>query len=439
MPLLAAHSRVLAAVLALAGFAAASTAVDPLLLPAGAPEPTSAVLSTGETGTLRFALPEGTQEARYRVLEFGARERSRGVLIPGADGAAAVEVTLPHPGSVLVTVDGRGHDGVPFKARGGMLFSPERIAPASARPEDFDSFWDGHLAALDAVPLDTRLEPAPGAPDGVEFHHFSVSVGTPGRAHGQLAARAEGGRLPALVIFQWAGVYPLQSSWVLGRASQGWLTVNVLPHDLPMATPAAEFEALKTGRLRDYGALGAEDRNASYFLRMFLATRRVLDFVRAHPRWDGRTLVVMGTSQGGTQAIVAAALDPAVTAALANVPALCDQDGADGARAIPFPYWIKKTEGRDPAAVRGAARYFDVAHFAPRVRAPVLVSAGLVDETCPPAGISAMANALAGPREILFLARSDHQGRDGTQKPFTDRSEHWLGQLRTTGSPPPAP
>src|SRR5438552_976599 len=121
---------------------------------------------------------------------------------------------------------------------------------------------------------------------------------------------------------------------------------------------------------------------------MYLGDYRAAEYLASRPDWDGRTLVVMGTSMGGQQAFAVAGLNPRITALIANVPAACDLLGPLSGRAAPYPNWDV-----DRADVRRTAGYFDAVHFAPRIRARALVSMGFIDETTPPAGIWA-----AGPR-----------------------------------------
>ncbi|NMA46826.1 MAG: hypothetical protein GX945_09725, partial [Lentisphaerae bacterium] len=59
----------------------------------------------------------------------------------------------------------------------------------------------------------------------------------------------------------------------------------------------------------------------------YLRVMRSLDFVKTLPEWNGRDLIVVGSSQGGGQAIAAAGLDPQVTLCVAAVPALSDHAG----------------------------------------------------------------------------------------------------------------
>lgn len=310
--------------------------------------------------------------------------------------------------------------------------------PASARPADFDSFWDSKLAAMAKVPLDAQVEtPEAQSGAGVHYAKFSLAVDGSQRVRGQMAWPDKDGKYPALVIYQWAGVYPLEKGTVTGNAQKGWLAVNVMPHDLPIDETKEFYDAESKAALKEYGLIGRDNRETSYFLRMYLGARRVLDYVKTLPQWDGKTLVLHGTSMGGAQAVVAAALSEGVTAVVVNVPALCDQNAPSAGRGAPFPYWTAKPPGNlQPEKIAEAAKYYDTVNFAPRVKVPVLVSAGLRDQSCPPHGIAAMANALGGPKEVVFLPGANHKGDNGTHEPYIRRSKLWLEAL-LAGKPVP--
>ena len=77
-------------------------------------------------------------------------------------------------------------------------------------------------------------------------------------------------------------------------------------------------------------------------------------------------------------------------------------------------------------------------NFAPHIKWPLLVSAGMIDETCPPSGVFSTVNQTTGPREILVLPQSDHQGKNNTQKPMMDRMSVWRKAiLKAEPLPPP--
>jgi cephalosporin-C deacetylase len=400
-------------------------------------EPASGVLPAGTPGAVLVSSTGASGPIKVELKSNG-RELISTADVSLQDGAARVPVESPQAGAVLAAVTLAGPDGGKTVKKAGLIFSPGKIAPAVPRPADFDAFWEGKLAGLAKVPMDPQVETPEQKVAGVHFAKFSLAVGRDQRVRGQMAWPDKPGKYPALVIFQWAGVYPLDRGTVLGNAQKGWLAVNVLPHDLPIDEPKSFYEEQAKGALKEYGLIGRDDRETSYFLRMYLGVRRVLDFVKTLPEWNGKTLVVHGTSMGAAQALVAAALDPDVTAVVANVPALCDQNGPEAGRGAPFPYWVaKEPGGLDPRKISEAARYFDVVHFGPRIQVPVLVSAGLADESCPPAGIAAMSNLLAGTKEVLFMPGANHQGDGGTHEPYLQRSKAWLETARFGRPLPP--
>jgi cephalosporin-C deacetylase-like acetyl esterase len=79
-----------------------------------------------------------------------------------------------------------------------------------------------------------------------------------------------------------------------------------------------------TGVRSDYYAIGNTDRETSYFLNTYLRDSRAIDYIAGRPDWDGKTIVVMGTSMGGQQSLVTAGLNPKVTAVIVNEPAGAD-------------------------------------------------------------------------------------------------------------------
>lgn len=400
-------------------------------------EPAGGILAAGESGAFIVSLPGGgAVSSDFKANGKAPLSATNAVL---EDGRARIPAKLEEPGALLGAFTVTGEGGAKTVKKSGLIFSPGDIKPAAPRPADFDEFWDARLAAMAAVPMDPQVDKPADQPPGVVFEKFSLAVTDAQRVRGQMAWPDRDGKFPALVIFQWAGVYPLDRATVAGNAKSGWLAVNVMPHDLPIDEPKAFYEEQAQGQLKDYGLIGRDGRETSYFLRMYLGARRVLDYVKTLPQWDGKTLVVHGTSKGGAQALVAAALADGVTAAVVNVPALCDQNGPEAGRAAPFPYWLAKEPGTlDPRKISEAARYFDVAHFAPRVKAPVLVSAGLADESCPPAGVAAMSNLLGGVKEVVFMPGANHKGDGGTHDAYIRRSKAWLEAART-GQPLPPP
>ncbi len=284
------------------------------------------------------------------------------------------------------------------------------------------------------------LTPGDSGKPGVEFATFKLdSLGS--HAQGYFAKPARQGKFPAIVVFQWAGVYALPKNTVIDRASEGWLALNVDAHDKPPDSP--------TSPPANYQSIGNTDRETSYFLKMYLRDFRAIDYLISRPEWDGKTLVLMGTSMGGQQSLCLAGLHPKVTHVLVHVPAGCDFSGPAHGRSASYPNWPT-----DNPAVVETGRYFDAVNFAPRIRATALVSMGFVDTISSPAGIWTAFNLIPGPKEAapMFDAPHNNFATPQQQRPFTRRAAQWLASLvkgepvtpdestvRPQTSPPPDP
>ncbi len=146
-----------------------------------------------------------------------------------------------------------------------------------------------------------------------------------------------------------------------------------------------------------------------YFRGMFLRLVRAIDFLAAQPEWDGRTLIVHGSSQGGAQSIVAAGLDPRVTFFAAGVPAMCDHTGVVVGRVNGWPKLVPNgSDGKPDAKVLQAARYYDAMNFATRAKAAGIMTVGFIDTTCPPTSVYAAYNAVHTSKEIFNDPPSTH-------------------------------
>jgi cephalosporin-C deacetylase-like acetyl esterase/lysophospholipase L1-like esterase len=337
---------------------------------------------------------------------------------------ATIETTLDEPAMVLLEVRSATAGSKPQLA--GAAVAPDRIQPSIPRPRDFDAFWKGKIRALQRVAPNPVLTPGDSGRADVEYFTLRMDHAFGRQIHGQVARPKRPGRLPGLVIFQWAGPpYPLQKAWVTDRAAEGWLAVNIEPHDVLPTEPQAYYDALPP-ELKEYQKIGRDDRDKSYFLQMYLADYRAVEYLASRPDWDGRTLVVTGTSMGGQQSLCAAGLNPRVTALVVHVPAGADANGPLHGRASGYPNW----PADDPKALR-AGQYFDTVNCASRIRVPSLVSMGFVDTVTPPVGIFAAFNQIRGPKQAVPLvdAPHNHQATPEQQAAYTGRAADWLRTL----------
>ena len=375
--------------------------------------------------------------AHYRFLKGGLTGAGEGEL-EFSNNVAGLETRFDAPGTMLVEVQCQPDEGREHRATGGAVAAPEQITLSAPCPADFNAFWEAKVKELEAIPANPKVESVDSGRTNVAYWKITMDNIRGSHIHGQIARPTEGKKFPALLIVQWAGVYGLQKSWVTDRAAEGWLALNIEPHDLPIDQPASFYKEQFDGPLKNYWAIGNDDRDTSYFLRMYLSCYRAVDYLSSRPDWDGKTLVVMGDSQGGQQTLMIAGLHPnAITGALALVPAGCDMLGPEVGRKGGWPQWYDCTAGKEAQQVHEASRYYDTANFAARIQCPTLVGLGLRDETCPPAGVFAAFNQIRSPKELVILPRSGHQDEHGTQAAYNQRRYGvWLPALRQ-GKPAP--
>ena len=381
--------------------------------------------------TLRAPLGLGPQRFSYTMRVNNFAEVKSGT-IDLASGEGTIETRLDAPGMLYVRLTQlwdkpAAADAPPLtpaeldRLTVGAAVAPMDLKPAVPRPADFDAFWAGKLAALKKVPINPVLVPTPTAQAGVELSTVTLdSVGS--HVRGYLAKPAKPGKYPALLIYQYAGVYPLAPETASARAAEGWLAFDVDSHDMAPTEATAP---------RDYTQQGASDRETSYFLNMYLRDTRALDYIRSRPDWDGRTVVLMGTSMGGQQSLATAGLNPGrVTAVIVNVASGADSNGALHGHRAGYPNW--KVE--DPA-VAHTALYFDTVNFAPRITAPTLAGIGFLDTTSPPVGIFTALAKIPGGKEAVPMVESDHNHitpqKEGA---FYARSREVLQGLRERGT-----
>jgi len=394
-------------------------------------EKSSGIYEVGETAlrTIHFDVEKPMDSVHYTLKKGGLTVSKKGVLY--AEGQSiSISYLFHEPGAVLLDVRWRNDKSEEQKVVGGAIASPEKIQLSSDSPSDFDAFWEGQIAALQSIPKNTKIKREKSGAKDVKYYKTQMNNINGSKIRGQLARPSKGKKLPALLIVQWAGVYPLQKEWVIDKAKKGWLVLNINAHDLPIDNDRPYYEEQANGPLKNYPAIGNEDKNTSYFLRMYLSCYRAAQYLTERPDWDGETLVVMGASQGGLQSLMTAGLHPKITAALALVPAGFDMFGPKVGREPGWPKWYRAVENKDAEKVREASRYFDVANFIPRITCPVLVGIGLLDEVCPPEGIYAGMNQLITKKELLLLPKSEHQEKDESQQAYFKRAEEdWLPML----------
>lgn len=302
---------------------------------------------------------------------------------------------------------------------------PDQIKPSLPVPEDFDSFWATQKDLIKAEEPHPTLTPIASPDKTIDTYDLQVNCpgGAPLSAYYAKPKGAKPKSLPAILFPHSAGVRSSQLNVAVHGAQMGCLSLDFNAHGIPNGRPAEYYTDLLNNGLKGYSARGRDLREDSYFRGMYLRLLRAIEFATTQPEWDGKTLIVYGSSQGGGQAIVAAGLDPRVTLCCASVPALCDHTGFAAGRISGWPKLVPySASGRwkYDDQVTQASRYFDAMNFAPRVRARTIVTVGLIDNVVPPTSVYAAFNAIPADKTILPQPGMWHEFPPRLQHTFDD-------------------
>jgi len=346
-----------------------------------------------------------------RVLKNNFTEMMNSVLLIGSDSLLVFKGAFDDPCSVMIEARVKEE----YTALGFMV-SPGKLKPGGSRPEDFDKFWEAEKQNLKALPLDIKTSPVENSRSETGYYcvDMTISCTGPKPARGYFAkpSIAAPKSLPIVLLVHAAGV---SGSWcrsepenALRYAKMGALCFDLNAHGMLNGQPDEYYASLEAGELKSYYLQGINSRDECYFRGMYLRILRTIDFLTKQPEWDKKRIIVIGESQGGGQALVAAGLDERVTAAVAIVPAMCDFSGPLVNREGGWPQPLKAEIPREE--ILSTVPYFDAANILRRSKATIFVEIGLIDNTCPPASIYAAINQSKGKKIIYAVPyRAHHQ------------------------------
>lgn len=391
-------------------------------------------------GTLQFECSANKDDAIYKagdkivftvkLLEDGQPAAGKFILyrlyhdnkvVKSAKVSAAeelkVETSSDKPGWIYIQAfakDGNGKEirqsvkvkrkevDQPVKGGIGAMVEPEKLLPFMKEPEDFDAFWDKVKAELAAVPM-KELERIPIPDPKVQVFDVKIACAGDKPVSGYLCMPkdAKPKSCPALVSFHGAGVRSSRKH--VKYALEGLIALDINAHGIVNGEPQNFYDDLRKnyyyvphGKFREarYAHWNKDDRDLFYFKGMYMRLMRALEYVKSLPEWDGKHLIVIGSSQGGAQVLAACALDHDITFARAGVPAMCDHSGCLNDRCSGWPALYTKEEYEEDPAVARCASYFDGAYFARRIKCPIWFNTGFIDSTCPPTSVFAAYNRI---------------------------------------------
>ena len=321
----------------------------------------------------------------------------------GASGHVTVRTSLAKAGFVRLTVNACGADGKPLPGvipfEGGACAEIASVAQAGGEPADFDAFWkrtiESELDTTEPVFL-MKEEFRCGDPGDIVY---DIRVACPGPAavsgYLRMPRNAAPGSLPIRVSYRGYGV---RSAELPAKATA--ISVSLNQQGSENGHPGEYYDRLRAEKYEGWGFGEQENQSPDTcdFKYLLLRALQAIRAAKTLPEWDGKNITVLGGSMGAFQAMFAAAMEPAVTAADICIPWMCDLEA---------PAKLGRLRGWRPADAP-ALPYYDTVNLAKRVRCPVRISAGLGDDTCPPSGAVALYRALPGEKSLTLLQGRTH-------------------------------
>ena len=358
---------------------------------------------TGETANFKVSvLRSGTLLDNVKVdyeagPEMYPSVKKQGVTLK--DGTMTWNGTMKQPGfyrlKVTAHVGDKTYDGLCTAA-----FSPEKLQPTTVNPKDFDEFWQNTLAEARKTPLEAKRRLLPErCTEKVNVYEVSFqNIRQGSRTYGILCVPVKPGKYPALLRVPGAGVRPYQGD--IWTAEQGAITLEIGIHGVPVTMPQQVYDDMFNGCLNGYWDYNMNDRDNCYYKRVFVGAVRSIDYIASLPEWNGTSLGVTGSSQGGMLSLVCAALDKRVTFNGAVHAAMCDHTASLKGVACGWPhYFYYNPKNVDQKKVE-TSRYYDGVNFARRITCPGWFSFGYNDDVVPPTTAYATYNIVTAPKEL---------------------------------------
>ncbi len=381
---------------------------------------------TGEEATVevhfyKYGIPQNGVMVNYELGGDMMPSEIKGAIVLKNGKAVIPMGTMSEPGfrdcRMTATVDGKT-----YKHHIKVGFSPEKIRPYTQIPADFGDFWNKNKAELAKVPLIYTKELVKEyCTDQMDCYLVKLQVNERGQAiYGYLfyPKHAKEASCPVVLCPPGAGIKtikePLRHKYY---AEHGCIRFEIEIHGLNPKMPTEDFKDISNafnGKENGYLNNGLDNRDNYYMKRVYMACIRSIDLLVSLPEWDGRNVVVQGGSQGGALALVAAGLDPRVTACIANHPALSDMAGYMAGRAGGYPHFFR-VAGMDTPDKLNTMAYYDVVNFARSIKVPTRMTWGYNDDVCPPTTSYAVYNVLQCPKEALITPINEHWTSEDTE------------------------
>jgi cephalosporin-C deacetylase len=289
--------------------------------------------------------------------------------------------------------------------------NPEQITSQLYKPADFDAFWKQSREQLAKVAPSYRVLERRDLSTGekkvyaVEMHSYGNLV-----IRGWLVIPRDGKNFPVH--------YRVPGYVVTLKPNMD--NDDFIAFDLNVRGNGNSQDIINIGT-DNYSVVNIENKDKYIYRGVYMDCLRGLDFLYSHPNLgiDTSKIFVEGGSQGGSLALITAALDKRVKLLTIQVPLYADiHDNysiSESYESQVFPFKVFRKYQSQHAGFTwdkfySTWDYYDPQNFAPMVKCPVLMGIGLLDQFCPPRCSMALFNHISSTnKEFVCVPNSTHE------------------------------
>lgn len=299
------------------------------------------------------------------------------------------------------------------------------------RPADFDEFWDKSLAEMKAIDPKAEFVPIDYSSNVADFFDLYF-YSTKGAKIHALFARPKNidGKIPAVLKFHGLSGNCGEKFDLIPFVAEGYCIASLDSRGQGGISEDVGGHGYTTYSTPFTRGLDGEPENLlcrDLFLDTAMLARVVMDLSYV----DETRVGAYGGSQGGALTVACAALVPEIKLAATKFPYLSDykrvwemdlDKGAYEGLKYYFRHFDPTHAKEDEVFTK--LGYIDIQYLAPRVKAKVLMTTGLMDTTCPPSTQFAMYNKLTSEKSVVIYPDYSHE-----KIPNTDMIFEFLREL----------
>ena len=270
--------------------------------------------------------------------------------------------------------------------------------------ESFDAYWTQTLDDLATHPANPELDLIPlRSTEFATLYGVRLTSSGPYRLFGYLSIPIGAGPFPAIYYApKYQSVLEVIPQGTANGQRRRYITFSLAARGQRNAD--SPYAAAFPGLLTD----GIESAASYRFRGIVSDCVRGLDFLTTREELDPSRVVVVGNDM----ALITAALHPGATHVV-TTPALFHQTAALAPKAQAYPLeeindYLRAFPDQTEAVHRTLS-YYDLAAFAPRVRANALIMAGPLNALLDRQALKPLTEAMAGPVTVYDLTLSSYQ------------------------------